>query len=86
MDLYTYTDLTAQLAHCVGRVAAHPNTQRPVLLADVEGNYVFVDIVTGQSERITPERLSHWAEWTWFPKAIVVLDGLSKELDVELLA
>lgn len=84
MDIYTYEDVTAQLAHAVGRVMAHPTSGRPVLLADVEGAYAFVDVGTGQSERIPAHRLADYASWTWYPKATVVLEGLSPMRDVHL--
>lgn len=84
MEIYTYEDVTAQLAHAVGRVMAHPTSGRPVLLADVEGAYAFVDIGTGQSERITSHHLAECGSWTWYPKATVVLDGLSPMRDVHL--
>lgn len=84
MEIHTYHEITAQLAQVVGRVAAHPTTRRPVLLADVEGEYAFVDIGTGQSERIHPTTLAQCATWTWYPKATVVLDGLPPVLDAPL--
>ncbi len=82
MDIHTYHEATAHLAQAVGRVAAHPTTRRPVLLADVEGVYAFVDIGTGQSERIPSHLLAQCEEWTWYPKATVILDGLTPVRDV----
>ena len=84
MEVHTYEEVTAQLARAVGRVMAHPTSGRPVLLADVEGAYAFVDIGTGQSERITSHELIECGSWTWYPKATVVLDGLSPMRDVHL--
>lgn len=84
MNIHTYEDVTAELAQAVGRVMAHPTTGRPVLLADVEGEYVFVDIGTGQSTRIKSHLLAECGTWTWYPKATVVLDGLSPMRDVHL--
>lgn len=84
MDIYTYHEVTAELAQSVGRVMAHPTTRRPVLLADVEGAYAFVDMGTGQAERIPSATLASYNTWTWYPKAMVVLDGLPPVLDAPL--
>ena len=83
MDIHTYTHDTSLLAQRTGHVAAHPQTSRPVLLLDLEGRYATVDLGTGMATWLTTDDLLDLAHWTWYPKAVAVLDGLQLTPDVE---
>ena len=77
MDIYTYTDLPEIVTRYVGRAAQHPVTHRPVLLADIEGRYGTIDLGTGHADiPATTGWLQTLDTWTWYPHAIVVLDGI----------
>ena len=79
MTIHTYTEETALVSTYVGRVATAPQTQRPVLLLDLEGRYATVDLGTGMATWLTPADLRALPTWTWHPKAVAVLDGLKEE-------
>lgn len=84
MTIYTYAEETARVAPYVGCVATTPQTPQPVLLLDLEGRYATVELGSGMAMWLTPADLLALPTWTWHPKAVAVLDGLTLTPDSPL--